>query len=75
MEKSNKKVLISRSRIYIIREAIMGLKEHYDMPHDEFVTLVDNVIGTFLSKSLDIIERDFIELQDENDYLKKKLHS
>jgi hypothetical protein len=62
-------------RLYIVREALLGLKKYYNSPHDEFVTLVDQVINEFLGESLDIFEQDFIQLQDENDYLKGKLHS
>jgi hypothetical protein len=74
----NKRALLIDSpetnlRLYIVREAIMGIKKHYDQPHEKFVALVDNVIGNFLNESLDIFERDFTELQDENDYLKQKL--
>lgn len=78
METINKRALLIDSpntnlRLYIVREAIMGIKKHYDQPHDKFVALVDSVIANFLSESLDIFERDFVGLQDEIDYLKQKL--
>lgn len=62
----------TNARIYIVREGIEGLKNFYNIPHEDFVKLVDKFTTEFLNESLDIFEKDIIQLQDENDELKNR---